>query len=251
MKKVHAVLFDMDDTLLDWSGVTMSMGEMIHPHVEGIRQFLANAGWPVPDSDAFMDCYRQTIKQCWREAKEDFSAVHFASALQRMFCQLSLDVPDTLMPDILQAFDWQPFPGVVPFADCFQVLDTLKNAGYKLGIITNAMYPMWMRDIELRLYDLIDYFPVRVSSGDCGYMKPHPAIYHHALAQMAVEPETAVFVGDRPENDIAGANAVGMISVQMAPPYLNRPNPNQITAHYTITQLTDLLPILAALEQNE
>lgn len=246
-KTITAVLFDMDDTLLDWSGATQSLGQIYQPHVVKLHAHLEAAGYGVPDVDGFTAVYQQTIRDCWAEAKRDFSAVNFALALRRMFAALALDVPDDAMSAVLCAYDWQPFPGVVPFADCHDVLDTLRQRGYQLGLVTNSMLPMWMRDIELVAYDLIDYFDVRVTSGDVGHMKPHPAIYEAALDALGVTAETAVFVGDRPANDIAGANAVGMVSVQMAPPYLNRPNDDCITPDYTITQLTDLLPLLAAL----
>ncbi len=60
---------------------------------------------------------------------------------------------------------------------------------------------------------------------------------------MKVSPDRAVFVGDRPKNDIAGANAVGLVSVLMDPPHLAR-DLNGVVPDYTIPCLTDLLPIL-------
>jgi FMN phosphatase YigB (HAD superfamily) len=80
-----------------------------------------------------------------------------------------------------------------------------------------------------------------------GYIKPHPAIYHEALKQLDTLPEQAIFVGDRPAYDIAGANNAGMISVWMNPPHLNE-TLDGIKADYTITSLTELLPILEHLE---
>jgi putative hydrolase of the HAD superfamily len=109
------------------------------------------------------------------------------------------------------------------------------------------MLPMWMRDIELRYYELLDYFDVRLTSGDVGYIKPHPAIYLEALKQLDTPPEQAVFVGDRPAYDIAGANNAGMISVWLDAPHLEE-KLDGIEADYTINNLTELLPILEDLE---
>ena len=138
-------------------------------------------------------------------------------------------------------------PGVKTFEDTLDVLEQLKNDDYKIGLITNAMQPMWMRDIELRHFGILDYLDARLTSGDVGFMKPHPFIYWRALELLDVEPETAVFVGDRPANDIAGANEAGLISVLMAPPHLDR-ELGEVRPNYTITKLTELLPILAQLE---
>lgn len=150
---------------------------------------------------------------------------------------------------VLQAYDWQTVPGVEPFNDTLSVLETLKTAGYKIGLITNAMQPMWMRDIELQAYGILDYLDARLTSGDVGFMKPHPFIYWRALELLDVQPEEAIFVGDRPANDIAGANEAGLTSVLMSPPHLNR-ELNGVRPNFTITTLTELLPILTELEGN-
>ena len=43
--------------------------------------------------------------------------------------------------------------------------------------------------------------------------KPEAVIFERALAQMGVDAETAVFVGDNPEADVRGAQKVGMRGV--------------------------------------
>ncbi len=138
--------------------------------------------------------------------------------------------------------------GVTLFDDTIPVLETLRQRAYKIGLVTNSMLPMWMRDVELHAYNIIDYFDARITSGDAGYMKPHPVIYTKILTALEITPEQAVFIGDRPGNDIAGANAVGITSVLMSPPHLNHKlNGNE--PDYIITNLSDLLPILEALEK--
>jgi FMN phosphatase YigB (HAD superfamily) len=43
-----------------------------------------------------------------------------------------------------------------------------------------------------------------------GKTKPDPSIFAAALDALAVEPEHAAMVGDSPEDDIAGARALGL-----------------------------------------
>jgi putative hydrolase of the HAD superfamily len=94
---------------------------------------------------------------------------------------------------------------------------------------------------------LLPYLDARISAADIGYLKPHPFIYLAMLETLQVSPERSVFVGDRPINDIAGANEAGLISVLMAPPHLNRLE-ESVVPDYTISCLSQLLPILAYLE---
>jgi len=113
------------------------------------------------------------------------------------------------------------------------------------AIVTNAFQPMWLRDAELKQHGILDYFPkCRVSAADAGYLKPHPAIFEHTLNQLGIQPEEAVFVGDNPIADIAGAQAAGMQAVLRVttpvPPMLS----GLIVPDAAINGLPELLPIL-------
>jgi FMN phosphatase YigB (HAD superfamily) len=55
---------------------------------------------------------------------------------------------------------------------------------------------------------------VMVFSEELGASKPRPEIFLHALAALGVEPERALYVGDRLETDVQGAANVGMTTVQ-------------------------------------
>src|SRR5690606_15877365 len=99
--------------------------------------------------------------------------------------------------------------------------------------------------MELHGLSLIEYFPdCRISAADAGYLKPHPAIFEHALALVDASPDEAVFVGDNPIADIAGAQGVGMRAVlrevHEVPPLLS----GLIVPDATITSLEGLPPLL-------
>lgn len=246
-RHIQAILFDFDDTIIDWSGQTRPYPEVFRLHLEKLYAFLNQNGHLLPDSETFFQQYQQIVQHAWDIANATLTGVNFAKVLQTLFQTLSLDGAQIDVSTAMRAFDWQPVPGVVPYPDTHATLTALRQQGYKLGLLTNAMMPMWMRDVELRAYGLLDYFDARLTSGDFGVIKPHPAIYHELLRQLGCPPEKAVFVGDRPANDIAGAHAAGMTGILMAPPHLSR-HLDGIEPDYTIEALQELLPILAELE---
>lgn len=247
-KSIQAVLFDLDDTLLDWSAQQNRLSAISRPHVNKLYDFLAAEGHPLPDRDTFFQNYQETVIAAWTEAKKVWAGVNFAQTLRTCFANLGLDVGCIDMAAALHAYDWQALPNVTLYDDTVTVLETLQQRSYKIGLITNSMMPMWMRDIELETYGILEYFDVRLTSGDIGYMKPHPAIYEHALSLLRVQPQQAVFVGDRPANDIAGANAAGLISVLMSPPHINH-QLEEVEPDFTITHLSELLPLLETLQK--
>jgi putative hydrolase of the HAD superfamily len=47
-------------------------------------------------------------------------------------------------------------------------------------------------------------------SGELGYRKPHPRVYHRLIENLGVERHEILYVGDDPEPDIHGAQRVGL-----------------------------------------
>lgn len=247
-RRIHAILFDLDDTLIDWSGLTADYPVFMRPHVDNLYDFLADGGHSLPDRDTFSELYLKTVVNHWREAKKTWCAVNFGRVLEDFSQTLNLDLSQIDYHGMMCAYDAQPLEDVVLFSDTIPVLESLRKQDYKIGLVTNSMLPMWMRDVELEAYEIIDYFDVRITSGDTGYIKPHPFIYQKALELLDVEPGKAVFVGDRPDYDIVGANDAGLTSVLMAPRYLDR-ELNNVQPDHIISCLSELLPILETLEE--
>lgn len=249
-RSIEAVIFDLDDTLLDWSQPALEWHEFTRPMADNVYDHLAEQGHSLGDRDRFFHLLRDQVEKEWERAKEDWSGANFGKALQKTLQAAGADMERLNLEEVLRAYDWRPMPGVDLYDDARAVLDELRKRGYQIGLITNSFLPMWMRDVELEHYGLIDYFDARLTSGDAGYMKPHPAIYEQMLELLEVPAERAVFVGDRPQNDIAGANETGLISILIDPPHLDR-ELNGIIPDFTITRLSDLLPILEKLEKDE
>ncbi len=80
---------------------------------------------------------------------------------------------------------------------------------YKLALISNFDHPPHVHrlldDLALR-----PFFDAVVVSGDVGVKKPDPAIFAPALAQTGLVADEVIFVGDSPEDDVAGAQAAGL-----------------------------------------
>ncbi len=93
---------------------------------------------------------------------------------------------------------------------------TLRDDGYKLGLITNNVREgsaTWRAMLPVD-----ELFDVVVDSSEVGMRKPNPAIYHHALEALGgVPPEQAVFLDDSPGN-VEGAKRAGLHAILVDDP---------------------------------
>jgi putative hydrolase of the HAD superfamily len=94
------------------------------------------------------------------------------------------------------------------------LLDSLRDRGLKLGLVSNAKDPGWLLHEDLERMGLAERFDVAVFSSEVGKRKPHPLIFETALARLDADPARTVFVGDSRYADMLGAKRLGMTTVQ-------------------------------------
>jgi putative hydrolase of the HAD superfamily len=124
---------------------------------------------------------------------------------------------------------WRLAPGATA------LLERLRGAGLKVAIVSN-----WHGGLHAILQDLgvtrlVDFVVV---SADVGYRKPHPEIFHVALRQSGVPAASVLHVGDTWDEDVLGAQAVGIVPV-----HLTRDGTRE-GSHRTIRDLSELAAIV-------
>jgi putative hydrolase of the HAD superfamily len=100
--------------------------------------------------------------------------------------------------------------GLVPVPGAVETLTALRERGLRTGLITVCSEDVALLWPETKFHGLFD---VEVFSATCGLRKPDPRIYRLALDQLGVEAEQAMFVGDGANDELAGAERVGMTAV--------------------------------------
>jgi putative hydrolase of the HAD superfamily len=102
----------------------------------------------------------------------------------------------------------------VPDPDAVPTLTALRAGGRRLGVVSNSDGTI---AAGLERVGLAGFFETVVDSGAEGVEKPDPAIFRIALRRMGAAPEEAVYVGDIPAVDLAGARAAGITPVLIDP----------------------------------
>jgi HAD superfamily hydrolase (TIGR01662 family) len=103
---------------------------------------------------------------------------------------------------------WQRHENFELYEDVMPVLDELRRAGLKIGLVSNSA-----RDVrDFARHHALD-IDAGISSFHHGKTKPHGSIFKAVLDLLEVEPTDAAMVGDTVEDDIEGALALGMQAV--------------------------------------
>jgi HAD superfamily hydrolase (TIGR01549 family) len=108
---------------------------------------------------------------------------------------------------------WRPARALV--ASAHALLASLRDRGLRLAIVANTWPdPPRLVRRELDELDVTARVDAIVLSGEVGTRKPGAAIFERALAELGAAAADAIFVGDRLVDDVEGAAAVGMTTVQ-------------------------------------
>lgn len=120
-------------------------------------------------------------------------------------------------------------------------LDELESMGIKLGMISNHHDGSALMRSLRRLRIASRFNPILVSE-KVNVRKPNPAIFRLCLSAMKVQPKQAIYVGDVPEFDVAGARAAGMSSILIGHKASDGPEPD-----FAVREMEEIPPIVARL----
>lgn len=118
-------------------------------------------------------------------------------------------------------------------------LETIKEKGYKIGVISNTCYYETVMEEcfkEAGIYDLIDEFTFSYS---LRFGKPDERIFKIAIEKIGVLPQETIMIGDSLESDIKPALQLGMKTI-----WLNKDkikNDSNIIPNLTICKISEIL----------
>jgi HAD superfamily hydrolase (TIGR01509 family) len=133
----------------------------------------------------------------------------------------------------------KPLPGAI------ELLSEIRALGLRTIIASNTYW----RDADsywddFRMLGMASYIDAIVTSVDAGHLKPHPAVFEMAMRVAGSPPERCVFIGNREENDIEPALALGMQTILVYP---DDPKPASSRAHAVVPDLWECATALKAM----
>ena len=220
---VDAVIFDWGGTLTPWHTIdSAELWRLIcEPHYPGDHASRAAAAHEAEIA-----------------LSEIASAEQRSSTIFGVLERAGIEPTDELIASYLR--EWEPHTFTDPVGA--DVLRQLRERGIKIGVLSNTLWPRRWHDDVFRRDGVLDLIDGAVYSSEIDWTKPHPGAFLAAMGAVGVtDPARCVFVGDRPWDDIYGAQQVGMRAVLI--PHSEVPTFADATPDAVIDSLSDLIPL--------
>ncbi|WP_245993368.1 HAD family hydrolase [Xylanimonas allomyrinae] len=219
---VEAVLFDVDDTLVDtraaFADAVGAVRRTFLPQVPAEREPEMLAVWR-DDVHGHYRAYTRGELGFDEQRRLRADELHVAFGGPR--------VDEAAYPGWLAVFwgeferSWRAHDDVAP------ALEALRAAGVRVGCVTNAR-------VELQESKLaaarIEGVPVLVGVDTFGFGKPRAEVFHEGCRRLASDPARTAYVGDEPDVDARAAADAGLVGVWLDRPGVRRSGERAPTA---------------------
>jgi len=221
---IHAVVFDLDDTL--------------YPEVQyvrsGFRAVAARLADPQHDPE-------QVFTWLWEVFETGPRDRVFNEVVRKLGRR---DGPQEIA-ELVSVYRCHR-PRLSLDAETRAMLEVLKGR-YKLGLITDGYLPT--QRLKVEALGLERFLEPIIYTEQLGreFWKPHPRAFELMCEKLTCRPTHCVYVADNPAKDFLAPNRLGWQSVQMCrPERVHRPAPAEPEglAHVTVHNPTELLALL-------
>ncbi len=231
----EAILFDLGNTLVRYyrkeEFVPILQKAISSVHVELVNRNLISSG----NGKELLNLAKGENREA-----EDFSFTPLSERLERIF-GIPI-VEDAELSQKLGALFLEPIFQIAHlYPDTLDALGTLRDKGYKLGVVSNLPWgsspDLWRAELQKRgIADLVNDVTL---CADVGWRKPAAQIFERAVENLNTSISECIFVGDDLIWDVHGSEKIGM-----RPVLIDRENLHQNYDGLRVGNLKDLDQLL-------
>lgn len=228
----------VDAVIFDWGG---TLSRFVPDELLDVWRLAARHLAPDRE-DELVVRLAATEAALWASVTNDQRSFTLTQLLATASAELGLDVTDAVLEEAATHHldSWTPLITHDPEAG--PVLAELKRRGLRTGLLSNTHWPRAFHERFLERDGLVEHLDVRLYTSELEFQKPHPSVFRAALDAVGVaDPGRAVFVGDRPLDDVAGAKGVGLRTVLRPNPLVP---PGEVEPDAVIERLAELLDLV-------
>lgn len=201
--KLHAIFFDIDDTLY-------STSEFSEEARKNSLEAMIEQGLTMSKDQLF-----EELQEVIREFSSNYEH-HFDKLLLRLPRRYYKGKnPAIIVAAGVMAYHDTKSRLLAPYEDAVEVLRLLSKTDLLLGVISEGLEVKQAE--KLVRMRLVQYFANNAIfiSNQLGISKPNPKLYQRACSDLNIKPTESMYVGDNPLYDIDPPNSIGMMTVRM------------------------------------
>ncbi len=207
---IQALTFDLDDTLWDNRPVLIAAEQTLYDWLL--------LHYPRIGSRYTLEALREIRVDLVRQYPE---LGHKMTELRKTSLRLaaeSVGYDDSLVEPAFAVF-LEARHQITLFDDVVPVLKVLRQAGYRIGSITNG-------NADVNRLGIGQLFDFSLTAESVGKGKPHPHLFEAAIRQAGVLPHQLAHIGDDPATDLIGGQSAGVRVI-----WMNRHNQPRTPEH--------------------
>lgn len=221
---IEAVVFDWGGTLTPWHTV-----DLVRQWQVFAEHYAREHPDEFPDGGAELAARMHAAdRDLWARLKDG----NVSGRLEELFERAGVRTDHPGHPAARTAYEefWEPHTYTDP--EVPTLFAGLKERGVRIGVLSNTI---WSREYHRGIFardGVLDLIDGDVYSSEIPYVKPHPEAFGAAMAAVGVgDPGACVYVGDRPYEDVHGAQRVGMRAILV--PHSDIPPDQQVPVDVT------------------
>jgi putative hydrolase of the HAD superfamily len=222
---VQAVIFDWGGTLTPWHSI----------NVEQLWQTACEPHFPVAEAASYAAALHAAEQELWLASRSE----HRSATMSQLFELAGVVPTEALLASYVKT--WEPHTFTNP--EVSGLLGGLRARGIRIGVLSNTMWPRSWHEEVFRRDGVLDLIDGAVYSSEIDWTKPHPEAFAAVMRAIGVsDPSGCVFVGDRPYDDVHGAQSAGMRAVLV--PNSDVPTFDTAVPDAIIASLAELDPLI-------
>jgi pyrophosphatase PpaX len=194
--------------------------------------------------DVWLEACRIPLKKRGLDLSDEEIATCFGVPIER-FSEWGIKDVDEAISE-MDALAKKFLPEVELYPDAMFVLETVKNSGKKMALITTSFREVVIPILDK--YNMLHYFDVIVANEDTKKHKPDPEPIEKAIKLLGGDKDRAIMVGDS-DKDIGAAVNAGIDSALFYPPehrkYYNLDELKKHLPTYILTDFRKLIEVVS------
>lgn len=247
-RSVSAVIFDLGGTLVEWPDWNEDAPRRWGLSYDDLLAALPHNGWP--SREEYVRAMRDAERRHWLRVETEQWSGPPSGVLREGFRILGRHVDERELFAALDGYARAVDGWARRVPDVTATLEALRVAGLRLGLLSNTWWAADWHNADLAAHGLAGLIDELVYTSDLPHSKPHPAVFREVAARLGVPAEECVMVGDRPLDDIAGAQGAAMRGVWVRSGTVSE-SPEHILPDAAIDRLAELPPLLTEWSRQE